>query len=158
MSILDNKHVQKYFASGDCTEGNAACCLVPRCMALRILEAMTQPIQKGERYLQINELGLAEESVLSLDPVHEKSAFHPNFLRLPDRFQAKQECICECHKNIEHVKGYCPCVDHRPSPSKVDETINNLKWAKASIFQDHDCTIILRKELADLIRLVREEK
>jgi hypothetical protein len=81
MNLLDNELVKKYF----CYEPAGG-------WAYRVLEAMHQPIAKGERYLWISSEGKEAEKVFTADvAVFEK--YHPFFLRLPDRFQTEEEKV-----------------------------------------------------------------
>lgn len=76
MNILDNELVRKYFYEGD-----------HYLMTDRILEAMQQPIKKGDKYLNLFISGEILEHVSE----YAFPAFHSWALRLPDRFQPKDE-------------------------------------------------------------------
>lgn len=107
--LLDDPKIKKYFGC----DSNAGCkhwmgggC--KEAMALRVIEAMEQPIKNGEKFLVINggTIGLTDAGQDYPSP-------HWNALRLPDRFQPKaaKECGCFCH---QVHPGCCPCV---PSPA-----------------------------------------
>jgi hypothetical protein len=87
MNILDNELVRKYFGCQHKANGrNLICDCVAGDAPQKILEAMQQPIRKGEYILQIMPSG----------EIHDKNAWvdydglHLDLLRLPDRFQKKK--------------------------------------------------------------------
>lgn len=80
-SLLDNESVRKYFY--DLKSGCGA-------SAERVLDAMQQPIRKGDRMIVISQVGdIIWEMVATGEEVMQ--ALHPQYLRLPDEFQ-KQGC------------------------------------------------------------------
>ncbi len=107
MNLLDNDLVRRYFgcqhAEGsicDCVAGDMPC---------KILTAMQEPIRKGERYLKwdsefewVNRCNNFVEEL-------EKPGFHPYALRLPDRFQKREEKVfCSTRLVVGHDKcGAC---------------------------------------------------
>jgi hypothetical protein len=105
MNLLDNELVKKYFHDDDVDDQ----------YGYKILEAMHQPIAKGERYLWINSEGKEAGKVFTADvAVFEK--YHPFFLRLPDRFQTKecQHMFCCLHGNPQPAPERGNCV-HGPN-------------------------------------------
>lgn len=117
MRLLENELVRKYFECQDVTEHHVAG--VCERMALRVLEAMEQPIKKGEKYLaskdtyDVTTYGNFTEVRVNEDDI--SGYFHPYLIRLPSRFQAqppaKKECECLDHSS-------CQCVCHKPRPEQ----------------------------------------
>jgi hypothetical protein len=99
VSLLENELVRRFF--GEC-EDHLGC--NRDCMSRHILDAMQQPIKKGERYLFHNGEKLTEFTVTGAEA---DEPFHPLLLRLPDKFQPKQECdgVLVCQK-CGHAPGY----------------------------------------------------
>lgn len=93
MSILDNELVRKYFGS----------------FAKPVLDAMQQPIRKGERILVIRS---HDGSIMEDVAIRDCDYMHPFDLRLPDEFQ-KKECDCLCHKG----QYCCECKNTFPKPT-----------------------------------------
>lgn len=172
MNILDNVLVRKYFETpADSVEGPF--------IALAVLDAMQQPILKGERYLgyRFSEQTIKDEIALrdQLEP------YHPGMLRLPDAFQKqerKEHCGCACwctephcfqaegHKPTPSPEkcGYCgaygnhggkPC-EHKPK-DEVEEKITYIISQKG-IWRGEILVEELFKELRDLVRLAMETK
>lgn len=96
MDILQNELVRKYFI-----------CPLPdgyvetpmrRCMCLpeHIIEAMQQPIAKGDKVLGYT---LVSWGVIEVrdDTYIGNMQYHPSLLRLPDRWQKKNKCVYKCH-------------------------------------------------------------
>lgn len=118
MNLLDNELVRKYFGC-ECEGPHSykkmgSCSLI---MSGHIIQAMQQPIRKGEKYLDLNysKVVVAQSGFLSESMV--LSNWHPSVLRLPDTFQ-KQECKCQCHMT---ACGCCVTEGHNqptPSPEK----------------------------------------
>lgn len=85
--LLEQPLIKKYFGSGECPEGKAACVGVHRCMAYRILKAMQEPIKPGEKYIEVSmgnlELKKWKESTASFE------YFCPQVIRLPDKHQPR---------------------------------------------------------------------
>jgi|HubBroStandDraft_5_1064220.scaffolds.fasta_scaffold149361_2 hypothetical protein len=117
--ILDNELVRKYF-SGDAGEHSAE----------KVLRAMQEPIRKGELYLSALVQWDQGCQVQRFDAAITWDGFHPNALRLPDRFQATKECDAEmqtscpkCHK--QHVfiidKSQKPYEGFKPLPAPNEE-------------------------------------
>ena len=91
MNILDNELVQKYF--GDSVPDDYGD------MAMRILQAMQEPIKKGERSLVFSGNSFYEvEATEDREPYGE---FHPQQLRLPSEFQPKDEKKESCCEYAE---------------------------------------------------------
>lgn len=101
MNILENKLVRKYFHP----ECNDDPCYLAHShyamVALQVLRAMQEPIRKGDRRLYIDGMGAMWDGV---HPVNLNPDYHPDYLRLPDKFQmaGKKEC-----KNV----GMLTCQD-----------------------------------------------
>lgn len=105
MTLLDNELVQRYFGCTGKDDYERA-----SATAFLILQAMQEPIKKGDKYLRIDEINGVYEMVLDRD--FNFPSFHPFNLRLPDRFQ-KQGCDCKCHS--VHA-GLCKCGVQGPTP------------------------------------------
>jgi hypothetical protein len=75
MGLITNDIVRRYFDFGDITPG-------------RILEAMEAPILKGERYLDIGDIGPIGECIAVKDIL----GLHYWAIRLPEEFQKLEEC------------------------------------------------------------------
>src|SRR6185436_16728548 len=91
MRLLKSELVKKYF--GYAVDGGLGCAEVyplKADIALRVLEAMEQPIKKGEKYLMVQQQTLDPLNVTEYECIGDNfkgSTFHPIALRLPDRFQ-----------------------------------------------------------------------
>jgi hypothetical protein len=88
MNILENELVNKYFGCNaqtgcDCPSGECA----PQ-MAYRILKAMQEVINKGERCLMVGQNGVITETTWMSDPLF---GIRSNALRLPSAHQPKAE-------------------------------------------------------------------
>lgn len=100
VTLLENELVRKYFKA-------EACIHVPLsgtcdgCVALRILKAMQQPIQKGNRLLVIGTDSLIYET----DAIKDHNGIHPFDLRLPDAFQKQEK---ECDGIATWKESHCP--------------------------------------------------
>lgn len=185
-NLLDNELVRTYFGCRAlCTEAhfvNVGYDEHERCIAYRILDAMQQPIRKGERYLDINGLSCGagvKEGVSLLDIYY----LHAFYLRLPNAFQPqnqKQEnpqcqpmCCAICGGTVVHKPTPSPekceasikccagcwkypekhdCPCHKPKDAAVEEKIE--KMAK----QFMPRLFGFETELRDLVRIARETK
>lgn len=87
MSILDNELVREYFGQWTDRKNSRETQFYEQ-MSLRVIEAMQQPIKKGDKYLSLIVPGTVSEQVAEVGTLED---FHPYALRLPDRFQ-KKEC------------------------------------------------------------------
>ena len=108
--LWDNELVKKYFT------GEYG---VKAYMADTILRAMQEPIREGERYIYVDNLGHMHEEVCELE-AENSYPWHPNVLRLPNRFQVeKKECVEELHgpncwhredesRKQGHWEKFCP--------------------------------------------------
>lgn len=119
MKLLENDLVRKYF--GD--QGDTImlkCCLdrigsLDERMALRVLNAMEQPIRPGDHYLGywFSENTFKEDvaAIGNIEP------YHPEMLRLPDRFQpTPPPACCDDHN---YAEGFCrkkPAEQGCPEP------------------------------------------
>lgn len=135
-SLLDNELVRKYFGCDIrgvqtlCDHFNQQNC--HKSMSYRVLQAMQQPIRKGERYL----VGTHKDS--DIWRIVEKTwegteikGWHTAYLRLPDVFQ-KQECehsglkrycgkdvYCEeCKREISNLFARCNLIIPHDGPCK----------------------------------------
>jgi len=136
MNILDNETVRKYFGChpqhNHWGEFGAKC---RNEQAMAILEAMHQPLRKGERYLnQANRT----DWILIEDCPKDINDWHPFALRLPDKFQeqGKEEhvhwfqCACGAFKwhgvtqEPEPPKCGCPDFDY---PGAQPNVINPVE-------------------------------
>lgn len=101
-SILGNELVRKYFSCEAmeirCPNGNEQL----EHMALRILEAMQEKINPGDKYLEVN-LGNIEFKTWNKS-VSLCEYFCPQTMRLPSRFQPQ----------MEQEWGVIPCPDKKP--------------------------------------------
>lgn len=114
MNLLQDKLVQKYF-------GCKSECYVPGFMdyhlseleswhlSVKLLDAMQQPIQKGDRYLCLQ---IGSDDVYDLVSNFDCVVYHPHYLRLPDAFQ-KQDRQAEEYVVPIEVGGtfYDVCID-----------------------------------------------
>lgn len=131
-SILDNPLVLRYFGCDGlehtpsnkaythwCQTHGSGC---EPFISERILQAMQEPIRKGEKYLDLSNSWYREKNHLGqlpvmiadcdLEPLEEP---HFSFLRLPDRFQ-RQEIDLLCQK----CRRDCKCTSRgldQPTPS-----------------------------------------
>lgn len=184
--ILDNELARKYFGCrAVCTQEhfiNVGYSEHGRCMSARILDAMQQPILKGERYLKITILGDILENIAEYD-----LSPYANYLRLPDAFQKQDsrepDYLCDvCHRMAsKHIACEIP---HKPTPSpeKCECERGRAQWhghnEKCAIYKPKDaveekiiniCDEIARCwinrefvtasfQLRDLVRLARESR
>lgn len=129
MTLLDNELVRKYFCRGLGHFDH----MFDSWAAQRILEAMQQPIRKGERYLGY--FFNTEEWKVDDAPQNNNDPFHPAMLRLPDAFQ-KQEKKCGCGLTwgtIHRFDGPCYVLENTPSPEKCEHGIK-IGFACAECF------------------------
>lgn len=131
MKLLENELLRKYF--GD--QGNTImlkCCLdrigsLDERMALRVLDAMEQPIRTGDRYLGY----WFSENTFKEDVAERGNIepYHPGMLRLPSRFQptpersegpAKKECA-HCFCRVDRTCCYCKEKKPTPPPACCDD-------------------------------------
>jgi hypothetical protein len=109
MNILDNDLVLKYFPCPEASWNNhnpAHWCDATR--AKLVLASTQQPIKAGERYLFVQSDGNVRELTMPLDLQHVQTYFHPQYLRLPDRYQPKDTgpITCgECKRPFEMGAG-----------------------------------------------------
>lgn len=172
MNILENQLVKKYFGCYafeiKCTNGNEYL----EHMAYRILQAMQEPIKKGERCLFVDKYGDDQHRIIpeshSILRIQEYTAekdfldaVHLGLWRLPDCFQ-RRECSCACHLPGNKVMEGSPCCqpqrddiidkgfDLKPK-NEVEEKIKYLLSVS-----DHSSD--WESHLRDLVRLAREGK
>lgn len=133
MSILKNELVRKYFCFH---EGCPLECRLEHreVVSARVIAAMEAEIKKGELYLVMDPKGsLWTETAVD----NFQLGFHPAFIRLPDRFQAK-ECKCGSYQTEcpacgkQHV--FVPDFDQkpivsRPNPIEAEDLKNRtIDW------------------------------
>ena len=91
MNILENALIKKYFGKlSHCTKNHNFDCDCRKDMSFRILQAMSDPINKEERYLKVNPSGAIYETATT-DLSDGIEGFHPDCLRLPQQFQPQAE-------------------------------------------------------------------
>lgn len=166
-SILENHLIHNYFKYEICPHNpfSKAC---DACTALRVIQAMEERINPGEKFLEISlgnlEMKTWNKSFSSLE------YFSPQIIRLPSRFQPapatnnqdwfctvcgiKPRCDCEkkppqapkceCDPKTEgcvlcDLDGHTP-YDHKPpAPDRVEERIQEiLSWAMGQLKQSYD--------------------
>ncbi len=136
MTLLNNELVLKYFGGHDGKHIDGMC---DDLIALRVIQAMQEPIKKGEKYLiwdSITSFVKEDESFSTLGPGVVS-------LRLPDRFQKRLTMGC--------IHGEeCACFSQ--PKDEVEEKINDLvdRW------QYYDFQTV-RKELRELVELARKQ-
>lgn len=181
VNILDNELVRKYFREGPCLgEPNKfnGDCKHKNCVALRVLNAMQEPVKEGEQYCAIS--AYREVSGPHRFTSSDQWKFHCQWLRLPDRFQEtekKELCEdkmkCECHSCTQARAGhpfgsfgYRPppspekcdhigkhlgqlCQEYKPDP--VEEKIEEfIQWANSPL------TPVWKEKLRELVDLARK--
>lgn len=130
MGILENELVWKYFGTKHtgCPEG----CNYDHfdASSKRVLDAMQQPIRKGERYLNCHAPNDRWAELVSYEDI---TNYHPYHLRLPDAHQ-KQECKY-CGAPLGLGRNEEDCVSKpTPSPEKCKCTCH-----KVPLDFKHDC-------------------
>lgn len=147
MNPLENEKVKEFFG---CPTGKAFCCSWCEngdpCgyMAIRVLQAMSEPVKEGELYLAISEYGVVRGPLAFTSSDNWK--FHCQWLRLPDQFQKQPE-----NKVPESICPvlYCKCDCHQPAPADPVEFT----------FVSHgDIHILNAEDLAGLASLVSQAK
>lgn len=140
MNILNNEKVREYF--GDCGQSCDKPCSK---MADSILTAMQQPIKKGERCLEI----FLAQLPLEIREINDRvlDGFHPNYLRLPDRFQPsasvvqKKECPnltvqCSCGLVITHPDIDKVLREQKPAPEPCNDpgclVLHTATWPESN--------------------------
>lgn len=184
--LLENPLVVKYFSSerkayypcNDPVSKMDAAAWDKCAMAYRILQAMSEPIKKGEKFLENDNNGGWDERVTALSEFAERG-FHPFFLRLPDQFQRrcghntypnnycscpenqpdqpKRECGYDYQCQHENHRFKLPCPDCHKKPDPVEEKIEELVeffGAKGA----RNANEAIRKVFRELVGLARKEK
>jgi hypothetical protein len=185
-SLLEHPLVRKYF--GDfATQAWTTSLPFPEkeFMALRILDAIQQPIRNGERYLEWDRV---IEKVFERISDGEKVPYGNIALRLPDSFQCRcsVQDICRVHpekamnrfqtpekkemRYCEHIliNGCSQCDLISPAPDKasatdagtlVEEKIGELKHrAEHYWFGKQKRLCVTEEELRELVALARRPK
>lgn len=133
MNILENELVRKYFGCHCPPEQNTLAGYHPencsdKAIALRILQAMQEPIKKGESYLN----SANKNDWIRLDdcPIDIED-FHPFGLRLPDQFQSPKPSTAKClhktsgcycsysitgHECCGYLNHHIGCICHLQKP------------------------------------------
>jgi len=158
-SLLENELVQKYFAIDDWDGG------CKRCDAQAVLRAMQEPIRKGDKYL----FWKLVPEIMTCATEDLETTWHPDYLRLPDRFQTerKEKCLfcakesgeCKCLENLRAHRCWCGNDNqyHEPAkPSGVEEAIREIRgWVYE---HDRECADeCIEDKLRNLVDLVRKE-
>lgn len=128
MNILENELVKKYFAcdpQAGCFHKESQACEAAK--AYGILRAMQEPIKKGERRLYVDGMGAVWDGI---HPVDINPDYHPDYLRLPSRFQTpeRKKCCCGESETIHRIDGPCYRIESGPpegtkplSPTSAEE-------------------------------------
>lgn len=149
MTLLENELVRKYF--GACEHGDSLTspCLCRFGYASRVLEAMQEPMKKGDKYLAWDIHGAWMEKV-SPNGTADFVTFHPYDLPLPSRFQPPE--------NRVHVCGQCPncgpLVCQKPPEPKVDEVEAKARRIAETFGNSDGNADLLYDALRDLVALV----
>ena len=106
-SLRENELVKRYFECPFSTQihEHEKGCNTLETMALRVLCAMQEKIEAGDKYLHIGADGWTEEGISNGETY---AQYHYGFLRLPSRFQS-----------VEPGKEWCGCTYcalHKPQP------------------------------------------
>lgn len=112
MDLLEHPLIKAYFVENHLGHKDGMC---DDLVALRIIQAMQQPIKKGERYLMHRQIpDMFGETTFDGEDIYNVAGFHPFALRLPDRFQVTEElkpepqkCCVACEESV-HMND-CPC-------------------------------------------------
>lgn len=120
MRLLENEKVKEYFGCKDCAHKNIHECRWE--MSFWILNAMQQPIRKGDRILIGSNWRKIEESHWTFDD--NSGANGPIMLRLPDKFQRKEsdgmKCGCGLTWKTHHrFDGPCYVFENMPQPTDI---------------------------------------
>lgn len=169
MNILDNKLVKTYFwCKQPCPDGNLA--LHPgTCMAVmseRVLKAMQEPIKKGELYLEINinddlDMELYLEINDDLDMVEDLSenqwvvGWHPDCLRLPDKFQKppeKADQLPDYQLKCDNCEGHFvhKCTGKKDAAPWINEVRPPEACEKIEAYSGCHCEHCKQKHLGEL--------
>lgn len=172
-SLLDNELMQKYFGAAGKDDYERACCT-----AFNILQAMQEPIRKGDRYLFWHKDKVTEMVWEDFMATIEES--HAEHLRLPDAFQNQEKFCCDLHQHVPGVTEY-PCTMKKPTPSPekcecspacnhgysehcnccgaLDKPKDAVEEKIMEISMNHGaCSGGWERELRDLVRLARDTK
>lgn len=114
MNILENELVRKYFMRQDLRTPTHH-------MAVAILNAMQQPIRRGDLYLSALVQFQQGCQVQTWTYDSEWDGFHPMALRLPDAFQKPESTSRKCGcgltwSTIHRFDGPCYVVDKIANP------------------------------------------
>lgn len=149
MSILDNELVWKYFGPGHVLVDNHA----KGEYALRVLQAMEEPIKKGELavwYRQVH-----DDWVYGHWDGSDLEEFHPFALHVPDRFQPAQKaaefCDCGCGCGCSRCK---PTIRNESVRDLVEGKIREILWpgVNSDVVIDREN---LKEKLRELVELAR---
>lgn len=175
MDILNNTLVRKYFRCREHTWLFSTECFncSDSAMSYRVISAMQEPIKKGEKYLfwisSCHGLGAKipesyfeewtcgeEQKRIGVGYIEDNfDSYHPQALRLPDRFQ-KRECperiTCECGMAVLHPDP--GTARYQTQHDEVTEKIDKL----CRFFCVDKSPASFKEELCELVRLAREGK
>lgn len=148
MNPLQNDKVKEFFGVGECRFRSipiAPNCDHLQCMALRVLQAMSEPINEGDRYLAYLAGAIDywdwEEWTSRMNSL--ATGFHPTMLRLPSQFQ-KQPEKCEHKEQKCMTCGIEFPVNRRPAPADpVEEKIDaiTIAWIQRGLHEKFKTTI-----------------
>ena len=104
MELVKDPVIVNYFSMSRCLgEGSVIrCCTHPNCIALRVLEAMTGAVEKGDKFIRwdgLEKTWTEEICMGNWNLVY--SFYHPFYLRLPERFQARKKIPCSHDQGFE---------------------------------------------------------
>lgn len=109
MNILSDDLVKKYFGceAVKCSWLGSLNHDWLQCTSYRVIIAMQEPIEEGEKFLQLSNEYEDIISVSIQEGAMTLEGFHPFFLRLPDCFQKQEPTLDErIEANIENLSAW----------------------------------------------------
>lgn len=158
MDILENELVKKYFGChcppmanvyGDIHQKNCS----PEATAMRVIQAMQEPIKKDELVLE-RFCSKEEEWQVMKSPKDFDADIHSAFLLLPPRFQKSEEKKCEhhwlkrsgkdcykcgtvkCQAQPLHGKMWCNCDQHLGKPTECPSCFDPSGAGRCGCWKD----------------------
>lgn len=102
-SIMNDQKVLDFFGQGECFDYIVKDeCHHMTCRAVRILRAMEEPIEDGDRYLYYTSDSWKESTAQCC-----YFSWHPSCLKLPAKFQKSADPVEEKIKKIQKTYSYC---------------------------------------------------